>query len=138
MNDKKLSVLILIFFLVFSAFTLTALRQGPLRGFVRARSDITPSAEKSIILAWPLTVKLASSSQSKITVFVRNEKEVPIANKLVRLKTTLGTISPVEAETDKLGKVEFTLESTQPGLAEITAIIDNTTELKQKVNVKFE
>jgi hypothetical protein len=136
--DKKLLFLIILFFFVFSAFSFTALRQGSFSSFIRAKEGTVPSAEKSLILAWPVTVNLTTSNQSKITVFIRNNKEVPIANKSVQLNTSFGSVTPSIATTDKTGKAEFFLQSNSPGLAEITALVDNNIELKQKITIKFE
>jgi hypothetical protein len=136
--DKKLLFLIFLFFFVFVSFSFTALRQGPFTSFIRAKEETTPSAEKSLIIAWPITINITSNQQSKITVFIRNNRELPIANKSVKLVTTLGNFSPSEAITDKTGKAEFILESNTPGLAEISALIDDSIEIKQKVSIKFE
>jgi hypothetical protein len=136
--DKKLVFLISLFFVVFTVFSFTAVRYKFLVNFIRAKEEISPSPEKSLIIAWPVTVNLKNVKQSKITVFIRNIKESPVSNKLVELKTNFGNITPQQTYTDKFGKAEFIIESNNPGLAEIRAIVDNNIELQQKVNIKFE
>jgi hypothetical protein len=136
--DKRLFFLVLVFFLVFSAFSFTAIKQTSLVSFIRAKEEGVPSAEKSIIIAWPLTVNSLNNSQSKVSVFIRNNKELPISNKAVRLLINFGTYSPQEVYTDKNGKAEFFVQSNVKGSVDVGAIVDNTIELKQKVNIKFD
>jgi hypothetical protein len=136
--DKKFFFLISLFFVAFALFSITAIRQSSLVTFIRAKEESTPSPEKSVLVAWPLTVNLSNDNQSKITVFVRSNKEIPVPNVAVRLITDFGTYSPEEAYTDKNGKVEFIIKSDTSGNANISAILNNTTRINQKVNVKFE
>lgn len=136
--DKKLFFLVLVFFIIFSAFSFTAIKQMSFVSFIRAKEENLPSAEKSIIIAWPLTVNLLNNNQSKITVFIRNNKELPISNKLVKLVINFGTYNPQEVYTDKNGKAEFIVQSNTKGSVDVGAIVDNTIELKQKVTIKFD
>ena len=134
--DKKLLSLVFIFVLLFGGFSVTVLLGNRLQRFTRAREFYTPSSKKSLIFAFPLQAKADGKDFSKITVFVRNEKGVPLAAKKVVLQSSLGTVKPETASTDKNGKVEFTIFSNQPGLAIVKAIVDNI-EIEKTVSVKF-
>ena len=133
--DKKLIGLVFVFFLAFSLFISIVVFNQPLSRFTRAKEDSLPSTEKSLIFAWPLTNKI--NNQVTINVFVRNEKGIPLANKNVILRSTLGNIFPNSATTDKSGKVTFNLVSDNPGIAEVSAIVEGNF-LNQKVSIKFE
>lgn len=135
--DKKLVGLMLIFFLSFGLFTTIVVFNKPLSRLTRAKEEFLPSAEKSLIFAWPLTTKADNQSPVQINVFVRNASDVPLSNKKVVLTTSLGTIKENEVVTDKVGKATFNLSSNNPGIAEISASVDQI-QLKQKVTVKFD
>lgn len=134
--DKKLTGLILVFFLTVSLFITLLIFNQPLLRLTRAKEEFLPSIEKSLIFAWPLTTKL--NTNVSINVFIRNEKGVPLPNKNVILSTTLGEIKPPSSITDKNGKANFTLTSSQTGLATISATVDNDYRLNQNVSIKFE
>jgi len=133
--DKKLTGLVLIFFLVFSLFISSVIFNQSLSRFTRAKEDSLPSTEKSLIFAWPLNANI--NNRVTINVFVRNEKGVPLANKNVVLQSTLGNLSPNSAATDKNGKATFNLVSANPGVAEVSAKVEGNF-LNQKVSIKFE
>jgi len=133
--DKKLIGLVFVFFLAFSLFMSIVVFNQPLSRFTRAKEDSLPSTKKSLIFAWPLTTKI--NNQVTINVFARNEKGLPLANKNVVLRSTLGDIFPNSATTDKSGKVTFNLVSDNPGIAEVSAIVEGNF-LNQKVSIKFE
>ena len=55
--------------------------------------------------------------------------------------TNLGLVNGTQestSESDKTGKVNFTLSSDTDGIAELTAFVNNNIKLIQKVSVKFE
>ncbi|GIW64943.1 MAG: hypothetical protein KatS3mg092_0876 [Patescibacteria group bacterium] len=66
------------------------------------------------------------------------KKNQPLNNKLVSLTTTLGQLDAQTQTTDKSGKVTFNITSTQTGIAQIQAKVDNKVQLKQSLTVKFE
>ncbi len=136
--DKKLIVLLLIFFSFFSLFSVIVTSRRTSGFFTRASEENNPSAEKSLILAWPLTVNLKQPSEVKITVFVMNNKQIPLVNKKVTLISNIGRFKENNLMTDKLGKAEFFLINDSPGIANIEAIVNDNIVLKNKVSVKFE
>lgn len=136
--DKKLLFLVSLFFLSFLSFSYIALKRSPVSTLIRASEEINPSPEKSVIFAWPLLVKLDQKVPVQITVFVKNNKDIPLANKKVTVLTNLGEIKENNLTTDKNGKAEFTLENSTPGEANIEALINDNIKLTKKVTIKFE
>lgn len=135
--DKKLSALLIFFVLIFSLFISYIIFREPIATFTRAKEELIPSSESSLIFAWPLTAK-TGLDKININVFVRNANNLPLSNKNVTLKTNLGFIERNSQTTDKSGKTSFILTSQNPGIAEITATVDNQVQLKQTVSIKFE
>jgi len=138
--DKKLVGLMVVFVLFFGLFTSAIILKDPIKNFTRAASKLVPSSQTSLIFADPVykSVKADGKDTAKIDVLVRNASTVPIANKSVVVSTTLGSISPNIQTTDKLGRATFTLTSDVQGTAEISATVDGSTQLINKVFVKFE
>lgn len=136
--DKKLLGLLLIFFLAFTLFTSFMIFNKPLSRLIRAKEEVTASPDTSLIFVWPLAAKADSQSSVIVNIFVRNFNNTPLANKKVSLTTNLGTVTEVQSVTDKAGKATFKLNSNTPGIAQLTAIVDNQVQIKQKVTVKFE
>ena len=104
----------------------------------RASEDTQPSAEKSLIFAWPLQTKITDNTPIKISVFVRSVSGKPIENKVIMIKTSLGQLNVSSGASDKQGKAEFELSSREAGEAKLDVTIDNTLQIKQSVTVKFE
>lgn len=136
--DKKLIFLLVLFSLSFFIFLFTVLQRTNLASLIRATEETNPSIEKSIILAWPLLVKAGENTPVQISVFVRNNKNIPLANKKVTIITDLGRIKENNIFTDKNGKAQFILENDQPGTAVIEAIINDKFKLLKQQSVKYE
>lgn len=136
--DKKLAGLISFFFLTFFVFISVLVFGKPLSRFTRAAEDYQPSAEKSLIFAWPLSAGTTISDTVKIDVFVRSESGKPIPTREILMNTTMGTITPKIALSDKNGKATFSLSSQTRGTTEISAVIDNTVPVTQRASVKFD
>ncbi|MCL4364193.1 Ig-like domain-containing protein [Patescibacteria group bacterium] len=136
--DKKLSGLLMLFVLVFGLFVGFVAFNKQISTFTRAKEELVPSSDTSLIFAWPLTAKADGNEKININVFVRNVNNLPLEGKVVSLKTNLGSLETVSATTDKSGKATFNLTSNSTGVADITAIVDNQTQLKQTVSIKFE
>jgi len=136
--DKKLVGLIVFFVVVFALFVANVALQDNIKTFTRASTESVPSSELSLIFAWPLTVNLPKENTSKIDVFVRSANTVPIPNKQVVLQTDFGTIDESTKISDKSGKATFILKSDEPGLANLTVLIDNKVRLSNKISIKFE
>lgn len=136
--DKKLVALMSLFFVAFLFFTTMVVFKNPLSTVTRAEKANQPSSANSLIFAWPLNTKAGAGSEVKIDVFVRSEANGPLENKTVTLNSTLGSVKTVNATSDKGGKTTFNLSSDTAGIAELTATIDNSIPLSQKLTVKFE
>ncbi len=135
--DKKLVGLVALFFLSFLFFLSVVLFNRPLSNLIRAKEDTLPSAQSSLLFVWPIDSKADGQSQVKIDVFVRSDSNKQLSNKQVRVSSTLGEVQPASAISDKSGKASFTLVSSTPGIAEVSAIADST-PLTSKITVRFE
>ncbi len=135
--DKKLQIILLIFFLSFSLFATIIFFNQPISRFTRAKEDSEPSASNSLVFAYPLIVKADGKSASTINVFIRSENGLPIKNRRVTIGTSLGILQKTLFTTDAQGKATTTLVSELPGTAEINVMFDSV-PLAQKLSVKFE
>lgn len=134
--DKKMVGLVGLFFLAFFVFISLVVFSKPLSRFTRAASTIDPSATQSLIIAFPLTLQSNSSEESKVDVFVRSQNNAPVAGRDISLQTTLGTVTPGHATTDRTGKATFQFSPAgDKGVADISAIIDNTLRITQNVTI---
>lgn len=138
--DKKLVSLIIVFILFFGIFTAMVVFNNPLKTFTQAAAESVPSSQTSLIFADPVykSIKADGKDSAKIDVLVRNANTVPIANKSVTISTTLGSIAQNSQISDKLGRTTFIITSNSPGTAEISAVVDGSVQLINKVSVKFE
>ena len=137
--DKKFVFLMVVFFLVFGFFITNIAFKDNIAKFTRASGDTDPSSQTSLIFAWPLTTKVGDKVD--VNIFIRNANNSPLDKKQVKLVTNLGLINGTQestSESDKTGKVSFTLSSDTAGIAELTAFVNNNIQLIQKVSVKFE
>lgn len=131
-----------IFFLSFALFTSIMIFNKPLSKLTRASNAFSADSDSSLILVWPLTAKADGKTRVEVNVFIRNNSQngaLALSNKVVKLNSTLGTISGNNASTNKQGKATFSLTSDATGIAEITAEVPGDNVLiKQKTSVKFE
>ena len=131
--------LMVVFFMVFGVFVTTTLFNKQIANFARASTETDPSAQTSLIFAWPLTAKVGDKVE--VNVFIRNANNLPLDKKQVKLVTNLGLVNGTQestSESNKTGKVNFTLSSDTAGIAELTAFVNNNIQLIQKISVKFE
>ena len=131
--------LMLVFFLVFGVFITSTLFNKQIANFARASTETDPSAQTSLIFAWPLTAKVGDKVE--VNIFIRNANNLPLDKKQVKLVTNLGLVNGTQESTsasNKTGKVNFTLFSNTAGIAELTAFVNNNIQLIQKISVKFE
>ena len=136
--DKKLIALISIFVFSFLLFISIIFINNPTQNLARASKTNDPSAQNSIIIAWPLSSNVYEKKTIEINVFARDKDNRPLEGKNVVLKTTLGNINQNNIKSEKkTGKATFILTSNKTGIAEISAAINNI-ELEKKVTIKFE
>lgn len=135
--DKKLAGLLFIFFLSFTLFaSVVIFDQSPISRFTRASSTTDASDTQSIALVWPLEPPADGSSESTITVFVRNANGGKVSDKVVTVRATNGTIKEASVVSDKeTGKAEFHFRCAAPGKAAISVFVNATVQLKQQLGV---
>jgi hypothetical protein len=136
--DKKLVSLMVVFVLIFALFVSSVVFKDSIKTFTRAATESVVSSDKSLIFSWPKTIKADGKETASVDVLVRNAETTPVANKHVVLSTTVGTINNNNQLTDKLGHATFSISSDTKGVAEISATVDGSTQLINKVSVKFE
>lgn len=134
--DKKLLGLVLLFIASFVFFIAILFFNEPLSKLTRAKEETVPSPQKSLIFAWPLTIKSDGKDISQINVFIRNKDNKLIPDKKVELRSSLGDIKNITVSSDANGKTTFQLTSTTPGIANITAVADGI-KLDSKITIKF-
>lgn len=146
--DKKFvgltSLLFIIIFLLL-VLTITALYgsgKSPLydaaRTLIRAKEELVPSADKSLLFCFPLQQISDGKSRVNITVFVRSASEKNLSNQRVDLATTVGNIQSSSGITDKEGKISFALTSLTPGKAGITATVLSSVKLASRCEINFQ
>lgn len=136
--DKKLTALLTLLVLLFSFFMSWVLFNSQIKTFTRASEESIASPNKSLIFIWPLTAKADGQEKVTINIFVRNEKNQPLSNKLVSIYTNIGKIEQNNQTTDKSGKATFIISSNETGIAKIEAVVDNQIKLNQSATIKFE
>lgn len=137
--DKKLLALMVLFFLSFAFFSIMTVFNKPITQFTRAREDVTPSINRSKIIAWPFPIiKADGISESTINVFIISESGIPLSNKVVTLVSSFGQLRESAVSTDNNGKAAFKITASTPGIADIEAIVEPSLKLSQKLSLKFE
>lgn len=138
MDKKFLGLTSILFLAVFLLVASIASRGSLFRAFnPRAAQETLPSAERSLLFAWPQTISIQDQKPIKIDVFARSEKDKAIPDKPVVLSTTFGTVTAVNNVTDNAGHATFSLSATTPGVAKISASIESI-KLNQEISVIFE
>ena len=136
--DKKLGGLLVLFFLLFAIFASSILFNQSLISFTRAKEDFAPSADTSLLFAYPLLVKADGKTKSTISVFLRSEKGMPVKDRKVVVSASIGDLDTANVTTDEKGKATVTLTSTSTGTASVTAAIDGSLKMKQSLSITFE
>ena len=134
--DKTLLGLMMIFFVAFTVFITFVVFNKQFTSAARASNQII-SSEKSLMFAWPLDLKADGKDTTLLTIFIRDEDGKAIADKTVRIQSSIGTVREPASVTDKGGKALFHITSDAAGVAEIQALVDNT-PIRRKISVKFE
>jgi hypothetical protein len=139
--DKRLVTLLSVLFLAVTIFISMVIFREPISQVTRASGKYTEvSKEKSKIIYWPMRVKSDGMSYCEIKVFLVSQKGAPITNKKLSLTTTLGNFlqsAELMKATDTKTYYLYQLSSDKPGIAQITAVIDNSVTLPQKISVEF-
>lgn len=136
--DRKLLSLFVAFFVTFTLFAAAIIFQKSISQAIRATEENTPSGASSLIFAWPLSERADGVKQVKVNVFVRSKTNRPLSKKTVSVTTTLGNIQKVSDVSDNAGQTDFIITSSTPGIANLSATIDNTIPLTKTLSIKFE
>lgn len=123
----------LFFLLAIFVFGITVF-EDQIRVRIRASSSVV-SREKSVLLVDKVLAK-TSKENVLVTVFARNASGEVLADTVVQVQTTLGTLKPTNTTTDTAGKAVFVLTSDIVGKASITATVAGQ-NLLQSLTVLF-
>lgn len=134
--DHKLIILSSLFFIVFLGFAVYVFTDGSITQLTRADNTTEVSLQKSLIFAWPLLVPADGETKSEVTIFIRNQDEEGLAEKSVKLISSIGAIQEGEQLSDADGKAIFHISSNSTGVAEIEALVNNR-RLLRKITVQF-
>lgn len=134
--DKTLLGLMMIFFLAFTIFITFVVFNEQFTSAARASNQIV-SPDKSLVFAWPLALKADGKTESEVRVFIRDEDGKAVADRPVRLESSMGTVKEASVSTDNQGLAVFHMSSNTPGVAEIQSFVDNS-PIRKKVSIKFE
>lgn len=132
--DRKLALLVLVFFLAFGTFVSTVVYNSPGAQFIRARNPQQLSTSNSLAFAVPPSTSAPGSCDVSIVVNDVENKAIPEAQ--VCVSSSLGTVAPGCTQTDKNGIAVFQIAAQTAGLAQISATI-NTTPLGKSVTCEF-
>jgi len=134
--DKKFLGLSLLLIITFVLFATIVFLSGSVNIFSRASTNTQPSLSNSLIFAWPLEIVADGKTSSEITVFIRNSEGKGVTGQQVTIENSLGTIPPGTRTTSDDGKVVFQITSTEIGVAQIEALVNNR-KLQRTISVKF-
>lgn len=126
--DKKLTFLVLVFFLVLSSFASVLLRRDARQ--TRAAGQ-TPVAVQSFMIA------SSSGSECTVNVIVRDDNQKGVPNKEVCVSSTQGTVSPSCATTNESGIAEVIVTSDTPGTGNLTAQVTGLFQIPTQVSCQF-
>ena len=128
--DKKLVILILLFFLILGTFSISVFTTNRAR---RARADNPPppSQSKSFVLAY------SNGTECIVNPVVRGDDENGIVGITVEVTSTFGTVSPVSSTTNESGISENTVTSSTQGIGQITAIVNGSMQISTQVSCEF-
>ena len=134
--DKKLLSLVVLFIATFIFFIAILFFNEPLSKLTRAREATFPSADKSLIFAWPLSVKADGVDEAEVNVFIRNDNNKLISNQSVELRSSLGDVKNIITISDINGKTTFKITSKVAGSTDLSAVVEGI-KLTNKLTVKF-
>ena len=135
--DRKFPIVVYIVLVLAILLGGYVLFTGPLSTFTHAVVPLSVSEANTTLYAYPLTIKADGKSRSKIDLFVANNDSLPIPNKQVVASATMGSLSPTNTLTDKMGHVSYTLTLNEPVLSTIQFTIDSVL-LKKQITIQGE
>jgi hypothetical protein len=130
--DKKFMGLMGVFFLTFAMFASMVIFRNTYN--IRAKEELKVSAANSLLFAFPLEIPTIGG-KATISIFARDPSTKPVPNKNVTINFTKGLVNPSAVTTDEDGKATAFFTCTTSGIAEVSAIIEDT-PVTQQVTIK--
>ncbi|MFQ5452174.1 MAG: Ig-like domain-containing protein [Candidatus Paceibacterota bacterium] len=119
--DKKLTLIVLVFLLVFATFVSTVfISNNP--GIIKAQNKRDVSMDKSLIFCVPPSAQVGGFCD--VSVVTNDEANKAVSKSKVCVSSDLGTVAPGCSVTDKSGIATFRLTSNDTGTANTTATIN--------------
>jgi hypothetical protein len=119
--DKKLVILILVFFLVFGAFSFSLIANAN-PNLLRADVQQELSLTNSFIISSPKDLPVGTSCS--VNIVSRDTENKSVEGVEACATSTLGTPTPLCDITDESGIADFSLTSNEVGLATIIGTLD--------------
>ncbi len=126
--DKKLSFLVLVFFLVLSAFASVILHSEGRQ--IRAADQIPVAVQSFMIVS-------SKGNECTVNVIVRDDAQKGVPNKEVCVNSTQGTVNPPCATTNESGIAEVVVTSNTPGSGNLTAQVTGLFQIPTQVSCQF-
>lgn len=120
--DRRLLVLVLLFFLIAGAFSTSIFYQVSNREIRASRRE--PSASQSLCIGAPLTQQVGQPVSVSCTV--RDEQQNPVANVSCCFAVTGGTPAQNCVDTNDVGLGQTTIMATNPGIVSTDCTVNNT------------
>lgn len=123
--DRKLLVLVLVFFLVLGAFSISVFYTGSQRQ-IRASKRVVDKSQ-SLCFGGPLNLKVGEKAD--LTCVSRDNEQKPVTDAECCFTSTTGVISPSCGKSDGNGITRASVTQATGGLNEITCTINGTEQV---------
>ncbi len=123
--DRKLLVLVLVFFLVLGGFSVSVFYTGSQRQ-IRATKRPVDTAQ-SLCFGGPLNLKVGEKAD--LTCVARDAEQKPVAEAECCFTSSSGVISPGCGRTDENGIARASVTQATGGLNEITCTVNGTLQV---------
>ncbi|KXK11948.1 MAG: Bacterial Ig-like domain (group 1) [Microgenomates bacterium OLB23] len=126
--DKKLSFLVLVFFLVLGTFASFVLQRET--RLTRAASQVPEALQSFMIVS-------AKGLECTINVIVRDSAQKGVPSKEVCVTSTFGSVSPSCTTTNESGIAEVTITAPSAGTGNISANVTGLFDIPTQVSCLF-
>lgn len=123
--DRKLLVLVLVFFLVLGVFSVSVFYTGSQRQ-IRASKRVVDKSQ-SLCFGGPLNLKVGEKAD--LTCVARDSEQKPVTDAECCFTSTSGVISPSCGKSDSSGIARASVTQATAGLNEITCTVNGTMQV---------
>ncbi len=126
--DKKLSFLVLVFFLVLGTFATVLIGRDAQQ--TRASSQTPDMASSFLIVS-------GTGGECTVNAVVRDASQKGVPNKEVCMTSSVGIVAPACATTNESGIAEVKITSVTAGTGQVTAEVTGHFSIPTKVSCQF-